>query len=60
MSKMQHIIPHFLLDKYHPSYQELLSVQKLLTLELKILAQGHEVVHARKAQAHKNIVLKPT
>lgn len=39
MAKMQFCIPHFLLDKYHPSYSELVSVQKLLTFEIKILSR---------------------
>lgn len=37
MTKTQHCIPSFLLDRYFPSYQELVSVQKFITFEMKLL-----------------------
>ena len=55
MAKTQHCIPHFLLDKYYPNYSEIVSVQKLLAFELKILA--HEVVHSVKPHVRKHIVV---
>ena len=39
MQKTQHSIPNFLLDKYYPNYQELVSVQKFVTFEMKLLPQ---------------------
>ena len=55
MTKMQHCIPHFILDKYHPSYSELVSVQKLLSFELKIL--GNEVVHTIEPKKKSHVII---
>lgn len=44
LTKTQHSIPSFLLDKYYPTHAELVQVQKFLNFELKILPQN--IVHA--------------
>ena len=55
LDKMQHCIPHFILDKYQPTYRELLAVQKLLAFELKIMSL--KVVHPVRQNARKHIVV---
>ena len=43
LTKTQHCIPNFLIDKYMPTHQELVQVQKCIQFELKTMPRN--VIH---------------